>query len=67
MMKKLYQLILTIILFNNNLKDVTLVRNGKAPEPIDHVVVVEVAVGAVGVPGVVGVVARTRPPVGAGA
>ena len=42
----------------------TLVRNGKAPEGIDHVVVVEVAVGAVGVPGVVGVVARTRPPIG---
>ena len=43
----------------------TLVRNGKAPEPIDHEAAVEVAVGAVGVPSAVGVVARTRPPVGA--
>lgn len=45
----------------------TLVRNGKAPEGIVHVVVVEEAVVAIGVPRVVGVVARTRPPIGAGA
>ena len=45
----------------------TLVRNGKAPEHVDHVVVVEEAVVAIGVPGVVGVVARTRPPIGGGA
>ena len=45
----------------------TLVRNGKAPEPIFHVVVVEEAVVAIGVPSVVGVVARTRPPIGDGA